>query len=218
MHSTPAGSLTLKVILADSMDLALTGLSAILRQQADVAVIGTFRSLAGLRDALVSQRPDVIVLGDRLDPDLDALALVECVSASAPRAKIVVMGHLPNGLIVQALLTGGAAGYLYRGDVLGDCLGETFRTVMRGRPYLSPTANAEYLFAIQSGRTTWTLDGEARDVLRRLAHGKRPQEIALMRGVRVRRIYWVIEKLRERFGADTNEQLMVRAAVEGFLA
>ena len=55
-------------------------------------------------------------------------------------------------------------------------------------------------------------------VLRLMAQGYRPQEIALMRGVPVRRIYWVGNKLRRRFGAETNEQLMVRAAAEGFLA
>jgi hypothetical protein len=54
-------------------------------------------------------------------------------------------------------------------------------------------------------------------VLRLLAQGCRPQEIALMRGVLVRRIYWVGNKLRNRFGAETNEHLIARAAEEGFL-
>jgi DNA-binding CsgD family transcriptional regulator len=61
-------------------------------------------------------------------------------------------------------------------------------------------------------------DAEARDELRLMRKGRRPQEIALMRGVRVRRIYWVTEKLRGRFGADTNEHLIARAAEEGFLS
>jgi hypothetical protein len=39
----------------------------------------------------------------------------------------------------------------------------------------------------------------------------------LKRGVPVRRIYWVGHKLRRRFGAETNEHLIARAAEEGFL-
>ena len=59
-------------------------------------------------------------------------------------------------------------------------------------------------------------DAEAHEVLRLLAQGCRPQEIALMRGVPVRRIYWVGNKLGNRFGAETNERLIARAAEEGF--
>jgi DNA-binding CsgD family transcriptional regulator len=70
---------------------------------------------------------------------------------------------------------------------------------------------------VRDGRTGWQLDAEARDVLRLLAQGRRPQEIALMRRVPVRRVYWVNNKLRNRFGAEPNEQLMVRAAEEGFI-
>ncbi len=70
---------------------------------------------------------------------------------------------------------------------------------------------------MRAGRTDGQLDAEAREVLRLLAQGCRPQEIALMRGVPVRRIYWVGNKLRNRFGAETNEHLIARAAEEGFL-
>lgn len=38
-----------------------------------------------------------------------------------------------------------------------------------------------------------------------------------MHGVPVRRVYWVSDTLRRRFNAETNEQLMVRAAEEGYL-
>jgi DNA-binding CsgD family transcriptional regulator len=84
-------------------------------------------------------------------------------------------------------------------------------------PYLSPTANAEYLLAMQSDRAGWQLDAEAREILRQMAQGFRPQEIALIRNVPVRRVYSVGEKLRRRFGAETNIQLIARAAEEGFL-
>ncbi len=39
-----------------------------------------------------------------------------------------------------------------------------------------------------------------------------------MRGVSVRRVYSVCEKLRRRFNAETNEHLIARAAEEGFVS
>jgi DNA-binding NarL/FixJ family response regulator len=206
------------VVLADDMDLALVGIQTTLVQQAEsVDILGVYRSLSKLAEGLADLRPDVILLGDRLEPDLDVLALVERVQQLAPRARLLVMSYVPNGLVVNDLLACGVAGYLYKNDLLSYYLEDAIRAVMRGRPYLSPTANAEYLLAMQSGRADWRLDAEAREVLRLLAQGYRSQEIALMNHVPVRRIYWVTEKLRDRFGAETNEHLIARAAEEGFL-
>ncbi len=210
--------MTVRIVVADDMDLALEGIKTILRQYGAFHVTGTYRALADLLDALAAQPPEVVLLGDRLEPGMDVLALVERVRQAAPRARLLVMGSLPDGLIVQELLTCGVAGYLYKSDPLSSCLPEALRVVLRGRPYLSPTANAEYLLAVQSGRSGWQLDTEGREVLRQLAQGLRPQEIALLRGVPVRRVYWVIDKLRRRFGAETNEHLMARAAEEGFVS
>ena len=210
--------MTVRIVVADDMDLALEGIKTILRQYGAFHVTGTYRALADLLDALTAQPPEVILLGDRLEPGMDVLALVEHVRQAAPHARLLVMGSLPDGLIVQELLTCGVAGYLYKPDPLSSCLPEALRVVLRGRPYLSPTANAEYLLAVQSGRAGWQLDTEGREVLRQLAQGFRPQEIALLRGVPVRRVDWVIDKLRRRFGAETNEHLMARAAEEGFVS
>ncbi len=57
------------------------------------------------------------------------------------------------------------------GDDLTICLPAAIEMALRGRPYLSPTANAEYLTAMQSPLRDWKLDAEARTVLRLLARG-----------------------------------------------
>lgn len=199
------------------MDLALEGIKAILSQQSDFEIIGTYQVLDELLQALENQRPHVILLGDRLEPGMDVLLLVERVQSAAPRAQIIVMGSTPDGLIVLDLFAMGVTGYLYRGDPLSGALVEAIQTVMRKRLYLSPTANTEYLLATQTDRAGWQLDAEGRDVLRLMANGYRPQEIAMERSMPLRRVYWIANKLRDRFGAETNEHLIARAAEEGFL-
>jgi len=209
--------MAVQVMIADEMDLALVGIKAVLCEQRAFQVTGTYQVLSELLDALIQVRPDVILLGEHLDPELDVLALVERVQQVAPRIPLLILGSLPGGLIVQELLNCGAAGYLYKGDPLSGRLVEAIHAVLKGRPYLSPTANAEYLLAIQSDRTRWKMDTEAREVLRLTAQGFRRKEIALKRGVPIRRIHNIFEKLRRRFGAETNEHLIARAAEEGFL-
>lgn len=209
--------MAVNIVVAEQMDLALEGIKTILNRQKDLEVMGTYQTLDELMDGLTELRPQVILLGDRLEPGMDVLALVERVQRTAPRAQVIVMSSTPDGLIVHDLFAMGVTGYLYRGDPLSGALVEAIQTVMRKRPYLSPTANSEYLLAMQSNRAGWQLDAEAREILRLLAQGCRPQEIALMRGLFLRRVYWIIARLRDRFGAETNEHMIARAAEEGFL-
>lgn len=211
------GDMTVKIVVAEQMDLALEGIKAILGQRSDFDVIGTYQVLDELLDGLAKQPPQVILLGDRLEPGMDVLSLVERVQGVAPRARIIVMSATPDGLIVNDLFAMGVVGYLYRYDPLSGVLVEAIQTVMRKLPFLSPTANTEYLLAMQSDRAGWQLDVEGRDVLRLMASGYRPQEIAVLRGMFLRRVYWVANKLRDRFGAETNEHMIARAAEEGFL-
>ena len=210
--------MTISVAIADEMDIALFGMEAILRPHPHILITGFHPYLDALLDACRDTAPDVILLSDRIGASLDALTLVEQVRRAAPKARLVVMSNLPDGQIVHELFALGVSGYLYRGDELCEVLLDAIHTVLAGRPYLSPTANAEYLMALHAGRAAWPLDAEAREVLRLMAQGYRPQEIALMRRVPVRRVYWVNDKLRQRFGAETNEQLMVRAAAGGVCA
>lgn len=209
--------MTVKIVIADDMDLTLEGMKAILRQHGSFQLVGAYQLLSEMLETIPGLHPDVILVGDKLEPGLDVLALVERIQQAAPRARIVILSNLPDGLIVQELFNAGVAGYLYKNDLLSLYLIEAIQTVMRGRPYLSPTANSEYLLAMQSDRAGWQLDAEAWDVLRLMANGYRPQEIAQLRNASVRRVYSVCERLRRRFGADTNVQLIALAAEEGFL-
>jgi DNA-binding CsgD family transcriptional regulator len=62
-----------------------------------------------------------------------------------------------------------------------------------------------------------TLDQEARAILQLLVQGHHTGQIACQLKIPLRRVYWVREKLRQRFGALTNEHMISRAASEGFV-
>lgn len=161
-------------------------------------------------------RPDIVIAEDQLDPTIDALELVDQLTRSAPSTSIILFGNLTDGMLIRDLLSSGVRGYLYEGDDLRIHIFTALDTVLRKRLYLSPTANAEYLVAMQSEERDWKLDTEARSVLRLLARGCTVGSIAAQLHLNPRRVYWVREKLRRRFGATTNEHLISRAAAEGF--
>ncbi len=50
-----------------------------------------------------------------------------------------------------------------------------------------------------------------------LAAGKHIQEIATELNLKDRQVYWIRTKLRRRFQATTNEEIIVHAGLQGYL-
>ncbi len=123
------------------------------------------------------------------------------------------MGGKINAEDMRSLTDAGVLGFICKYDSLHDTLPTAIQWAHRGRLYLSPEA----LVVGRDPDLSQALTPRLRQVLELIERGLYVQDIALMRGVPVRRIYWVNNKLHNRFGADTNEQLMIRAAEEGFL-
>lgn len=203
-------------MIADAADLIRLGMEAVLKGRSEFIVEASVNSLSDLRVA-VEQQPQVIVVDERLDPEVDILQIVEDVLQVSPKTQVLVSGYLRDGLLIRDLFAVGCRGYLYKGDELQDSLICAIETVMRDRLYLSLTANTEYLTAMQTPQRDWQLDQEARGVLRLLAQGQHVGQISLALDIHPRRVYWVREKLRVRFGATTNEHMISRAAAEGFI-
>lgn len=205
------------VLLAHSLDLYLIAAHHVLDTDPDHQVVARVSTRGELLYAVPNLQPQVVCLNRTFSPDADLFTLLRELHALLPALKIIVSGQVLNGLFVRDLFAAGGNGYLWECDALSACLLPAVRTVLRNRPYLSPTANAEYLVAMQSSGRDWGLDDEARTVLHRLAQGDFIPEIAAALEVTPRRIYWVRQKLRQRFNAQTNEHLIALATAEGFI-
>lgn len=206
-----------RIVIAHQTDLVLIGAKAVLAESSRYQLLAAVNSLSLLTPAISQHQPDAVIVHAELDPDTDVLKLVKLVLDAAANTRLILLGHLKDGLIIRDLFECGAWGYLYESDDLQDCLPLAIDMVMRQRPYLSPTANSEYLVAMRSPQRDWHLDDEARAVLRMLAQGHHVGYIAYHMKLQPRRVYWIREKLRNRFGAQTNEHLMSRAAAEGYV-
>ena len=207
----------IRIVVADDVDLVLKGIQSILAGWSEGEVVGIFQSVSDLLDAMTKKPADVVILDDRIDPDHAALDVIERIKAIAPRIRIILLGTVVDGVVVQEYFAHGIHGYLYKSDTLVDTLIPAVRAVMQQRPYLSPTASAEHLLAIQAGRKRWQLNDEALTVLRLLAEGHHVGEIARQLNTNPYRIYGIRNRLRRRFGTDNNEAMIARASVEGFL-
>jgi len=208
--------MSIRVVIADDADVVVMGAQRVLEDDHRFAVVGTARCIDDLLDSVSLTRPDAVLMGEYLH-SLDILNAVEQVRNLRPKVKIIVMGGLVDGLLIRDLFNWGVDGYLYKSDDLCELLPTAIHTVLLNRPYLSPTANSEYLIAMRSPQPGTELDRESREVLQRLGRGEHAAEIAYRMGIDKRRVYWIRSKLRRRFNAKTNEHLIQRACGEGFI-
>lgn len=207
----------LRLMIADDVDLVLKGIQSVLANWSEAEIIGVYQSVSELLDGLMKKPVDVVILDDRIDPECAPLTVIQYVQTIVPKAKIIILGTIVDGMVVQEFFARGIHGYLYKSDTLADSLIPAIRSVTQGKLYLSPTAGAEHMAAMQEGRRRWQLDDEALTVLRLLADGSHVSQIAHRLSVSPYRIYSVRNKLRARFGAENNEAMISRATAEGFL-
>ncbi|MCB9451434.1 MAG: response regulator transcription factor [Anaerolineaceae bacterium] len=206
-----------RILIADEADLMLLGIETILQNYPGADVIGTARSGGELLAKSKGQHPDIIILNERLDALIDVLALTERLKQVSPQSRLIVVGSLAEGLLIRDLFACDVLAYLFAGDDLRDHLVAAVQAVAQRRPYLSPTANSAYLVAMQSPLRDWQLDPEARAMLRLLMGGVHIADIARQLDIPMRRAYFLRHKLKQRFGAATNEHLISRAVSEGFI-
>jgi two-component system invasion response regulator UvrY len=205
-----------RILIADEADLMLVGIQTILKDNPACEVVAAVRSASELLETCKQIHPEVILLNEQLDALVDVLALVERLKQVTPRSRLMILGGLSEGLLIRDLFACGVLAYMFEGDDLKDHLLPAISAVVQDRPYLSPTANSAYLVAMQSPLRDWQLDTEARAMLRLLMQGLPIADIARQLDIPMRRAYFLRYKLKQRFGATTNEHLISRAVAEGF--
>ncbi len=211
----------IKVLVCDDSDIFILGIQTILASHYHFRVVGTARFLDELIEEIRIHRPHIIVLNEWLY-NVDIMSALQQIFAACDpreRCRVLVTGSLNDGFFIRDLMLAGVSGYLSKTDDLRPILVKALYSILQDRTYLSTTANTEYNVVQQKADADLVreLNEEDRGVLRLLANGTHPCTIAHAIGISKRRVYRVREKLRARFGARTNEELIRRAVAEGFV-
>jgi DNA-binding NarL/FixJ family response regulator len=188
--------------------------------RADAPLVGT--AAAGrLRDGQVeAARPDVLLIDTGLPPAED-VALVRRARAAHPRLPVAVGVPEDCGDEALAYLTGGATGYLDRGDP-ADELVAGLRRLARGEA-VYPAALVRALFRrLREGppeapRPGGDLSRREREVLGLLAAGLLNKEIAARLGISLCTVKNHIHKVLGKLQASHRRDAVHRARVHGLL-
>jgi DNA-binding NarL/FixJ family response regulator len=120
----------IRVLIIDDNRLMRQGLSALLKAQPDLQVVGAVADLA----AALHQAPEItphVVLVDAGLGSCDGCRCVEQIRQSAPAARVIVMDLLPAPEEVVGYVKAGATGFIMKDATVQELLG-TVRSVARG--------------------------------------------------------------------------------------
>lgn len=204
------------IILADDHAIFRHGIRKIIEGMKEFQVVGEAADGLELLQLLKTTRPDLIIL-DISMPKLRGLEAAEEIKKQNPAVKILILTMHKKKSFVQLGLKAGADGFLLKEDADTE-LFRAIDTILKGKMYLSPLLS-DTLRDLALVRTeTEKLTRREREVLKLLAEGKRPQEIAALLYVSLPTVrthrYNIMKKLNLKSLAD----LIRYATSHGFVS
>jgi two-component system, NarL family, response regulator NreC len=167
-----------RILLVDDHAVVRSGFSLIIRQHADLEVVGEAGTgTEGVKQTL-ELRPDIVILDVGL-PDISGVEATRRIMESCPDCRVLILSMHRDSVYVRETLRAGAKGYLLKDSIDEDLL-TAIRAVARGEGFLSPAVSRTVLDDYQQHMTDPLdlLTAREREILQLLAEGLTAKEIA----------------------------------------
>lgn len=177
-----------KVVIAEDHTILREGLKALLGSDPDLEICGEADNGKDAIKLVQRLNPDIILM-DLSMPRIHGLEAIREIRKTNPTTKILVLTVHDDEEYISATLRSGASGYVLKNDSYNELL-SSIKTVLRGKPYLSPAISQTIIQGYLDGkksdnlRTGYeTLTARERETLKLIAEGVRNKDIAEFMGI-----------------------------------
>ena len=160
----------IRVLLAEDQAMVRGALSALLRLESDLDVIGSAANGEEAWTLIERDKPDVLVTDIEM-PRLSGLELAQRIRERGVDCKVIILTTFARSGFLRRALDAGVGGYLLK-DAPADQLAEALRKVHRGGRAIDPQ------LALEAWSGDDPLNDRERQVLRLAGEGMSAAEIA----------------------------------------
>jgi two-component system, NarL family, invasion response regulator UvrY len=208
----------MRALVVDDHEFTREGIIRILTDNFSIAKMGR----AGNYDEAIEQvkngKWDIVVLDINL-PGKGGLEVLKSIRATESKVPILVLSMVPVSQYARRVLQAGASGYVTKSEPAEELL-KAVRTVYRGMKYFSPEVQQELPDLIDESidrEKHHELSDREFEILRRLAEGKSPKEIASEYKLSVNTVNSYRKRVLVKLHAKTNLDLVKYAYKHGIV-
>jgi DNA-binding NarL/FixJ family response regulator len=207
--------MSIRVLLVDDNNLFRQGLSALISNNTEFAVVANLRGGREVVQAVLSGDPDIVLM-DVMLAGVNGIETVALIKRRQPQVKVIMLTAMKTEEHVRQALRVGADGYVLK-DASIDELFMAMRCVSQGKKYLSPDVSGHVVQSFLHPNGTGgkaskleMLTARERSILQLIAEGRTNRTAA--------EFLSVSPKTVEKHRATLMHKLGLRNAVELTLA
>lgn len=180
-----------KVVIAEDHTILREGLKALLASSNELIVCGEAGNGKEAVKLVLDLKPDIVLM-DLSMPKAHGLEAIREIRKSCPSTRILVLTVHNDEEYITATLQAGADGYVLKHDSYLELI-NSIRTVLRGKPYLSPSISETIIEGYLHGKRSVevktgyeALTARERETLKLIAEGVKTREVADFMGISVK--------------------------------
>lgn len=210
---------TIRMLAVDDHPVVLSGLSAMLKNNKDIEIVGLTASVKKAVEMTKKLQPDVVVMSLSLALQ-DEMESIRQMRSQSPGSRILVFSCLEKEEFVMQALKAGASGFLSKKAGLME-LEQAVTRLAQGESWLSPSLITYVLDQVtQENREIKPivkLTKREQEVLQYMASGYGNQEIAGLMSLSMATVHSHVSHLLEKLNASNRTQAVIFAMRAGLI-
>ncbi|MCX5632234.1 MAG: response regulator transcription factor [Phycisphaerae bacterium] len=208
-----------KILIADDHEILREGIISLIKEHADIQVVGEADNGLAAVEMTRKLRPDVVIM-DVSMPGLDGIEATRQIKSELPEVKVLALSVHAKREFVLDMVRAGVSGYMLKECAFEDLI-NAIKTLAAGQSYLSPQVASIVLNGIAKDgfqfvdcdRVMFTL--RESQVLRLLTGGESAKQIAAEVGLSVKTVEAIRRHIMEKAAVNNLADLTKFAVREG---
>jgi DNA-binding NarL/FixJ family response regulator len=207
--------LVARILVADDHSIVRSGLRSILDAEHDLSVVAEAQDGAEALDKALQEDVDLVIL-DVAMPKLTGLQTAAELHRRKPELKLLMLSMYESEQFLFEALRAGASGYVLKSEADRDIV-EACRRVMRGHPFLYPSALATLFRDYADRGRTEILTPRELQVLKLIAESFNSKQIASELVISVKTVERHRQNILDKLGMSDRVELTRYAIRRGLI-